>query len=158
MEQLRLGFEKALKAKLSQKCTATQSEETVFARCFKYFDTDNDGHVSLDEWYKAIEKVGVIVPSLDDLRTLFNYYDKDGNGELDYKELADIVIDKSKSYFLAHIFLEERHPRVETRSLKCPKRRKDPRKARIETRLRATKWSEKSETNLLVVAPEALSA
>ncbi len=91
VEALRIGFEKSLKTKLAQKCSVTQSEETLLARCFKYFDTDNDGSVTLNEWFKAIEKVGVIVPSLDDLKDLFNYYDSDHNGRLDYKEYAAIL-------------------------------------------------------------------
>ncbi len=91
MEPLRKGFEKSIKQKLSQKCTATQSEETVLNRCFKYFDIDNNGTVSLDEWYKAIEKIGVIVPTLEDLKSLYEYYDTDKSGELDYKEFADAL-------------------------------------------------------------------
>ena len=88
MEQLRIGFEKALRTKLGQKITATQSEETYLNRCFKHFDSDNDGALSFSEWLKGIEKIGVILPSIDDAKALFEYYDSNQSGAVEYKEFA----------------------------------------------------------------------
>lgn len=34
----------------------------MLLRSFKYFDLDDSGAVSFDEWVAAIEKVGVVVP------------------------------------------------------------------------------------------------
>ena len=89
MEQLRIGFEKALRTKLGQKITATQSEETYLNRCFKHFDSDNDGALSFNEWLKGIEKIGVILPSIDDVKVLFDYYDTNQSGALEYKEFSE---------------------------------------------------------------------
>lgn len=100
MEQLRIGFEKALKAKLSQKCTTNSSEEIVLFKAFKYFDTDNDEEISLQEWYKAIEKIGVILPSLDDLKALYNYYDTNKDGSLDYKEFSERLFRPHEEQYL----------------------------------------------------------
>ena len=91
MEQMRVGFEIALKSKLSQKTTSVQSEETTLMRNFRYFDIDADGYVSMSEWFKAIEKIGVIVPTLDNLKELFVYYDQDGDGKINYKEFSDML-------------------------------------------------------------------
>mgnify|MGYP001017634589 CR=1 FL=1 len=41
-----------------------------------------------DEFKKAIEKIGVTIPSQKDLMMLFNYYDTDKSGALDYKEFT----------------------------------------------------------------------
>jgi|Transcript_18523 Ca2+-binding EF-hand superfamily protein len=57
-------------------------------RSFKYFDLDNSGAVSKDEWMKAIEKIGVIVPEEGMLDALFRFYDTDKSGELDYSEFS----------------------------------------------------------------------
>ena len=91
MEQLKQGFEMALKNKLSQKTSSLQSEETVLMRCMKYFDTDNDGYVSMNEWFKTIEKIGVVVPTLEDLKQLFLYYDSKREGRLECKGFCDRI-------------------------------------------------------------------
>ncbi len=96
MDQLKNGFEMALRSKLAQKATATIGEEMVLMRNFKYFDTDNDGSVSLQEWFKAIEKIGVVVPSLEDLKQLFYMYDLNGDGLIDYKEFSKILYTKEQ--------------------------------------------------------------
>ncbi len=93
---MRLGFEMALKNKLLQKTNSLQSEETVLMRSFRYFDSNADGYVSMHEWFKGIEKIGVVVPTLEDLKQLFAYYDADGDGKINYKEFCDVVF-KRKS-------------------------------------------------------------
>lgn len=91
MESLRLGFEIALKNKLSQKTSSLQSEETLLMKCFKYFDTDNDGYLSMNEWFKSIEKIGVVVPTLEDLKQLFLYYDKARENRIECKAFCDCI-------------------------------------------------------------------
>jgi Ca2+-binding EF-hand superfamily protein len=36
-----------------------QSEETTLLKAFKFFDIDNSGNLSPDEFAKAIEKIGI---------------------------------------------------------------------------------------------------
>lgn len=91
MASFRSQFENELRLKIQQKATAHVSEETVLLRAFKYFDLDNSGNVSLEEWLKAIEKTGVVVESREQLEQLFNYYDLDHSGELDYKEFVGAI-------------------------------------------------------------------
>jgi Ca2+-binding EF-hand superfamily protein len=52
-------FEKELKFKLSQKSASGQSEEAILVKCFKYFDLNNSGTVSRDEFIKSVEKIGI---------------------------------------------------------------------------------------------------
>ena len=80
MSNYRAQFENDLREKLTQKSTAHMSEETVLLRAFKYFDLDNSGCVSLNEWVKAVEKVGVIVEDPRLLEQLFRIYDTDRSG------------------------------------------------------------------------------
>lgn len=86
MARIRDRFETELVQKLQQKSTSHISEETVLMRAFKYFDLDNSGAVSYDEWVKAIEKIGVILPDSVRLHELFKEYDQDDSGQLDYRE------------------------------------------------------------------------
>ena len=84
-------FENELKVKLQQKATSYVSEETILMRSFKYFDLDNSGYVSLEEWIKAVEKIGVVVPSRPQLEELFHAYDTSGDNQLDYTEFVAAV-------------------------------------------------------------------
>lgn len=52
-----------MKAKLSQKATGLASEESVLLKAFKYFDLNNNGTVEPDEFAKAIEKIGIMIPT-----------------------------------------------------------------------------------------------
>jgi Ca2+-binding EF-hand superfamily protein len=63
MDSLKASFEKTLKQKLSQKSTGTTNEEAVLLKCFKYFDLNNNGTVEPDEFAKACEKIGIMIPS-----------------------------------------------------------------------------------------------
>ena len=40
-----------------------QSEEQVLQKSFKYFDLNNNGTVEPEEFAKAIEKIGIMIPT-----------------------------------------------------------------------------------------------
>jgi hypothetical protein len=52
-----------LKNKLAQKASGVQNEETVLLRAFKYFDLNNNNTVEPEEFAKAIEKIGIMIPT-----------------------------------------------------------------------------------------------
>lgn len=45
------------------KAAMGQSEETILLRSFKYFDLNNNGGVEPEEFAKAIEKIGIMIPT-----------------------------------------------------------------------------------------------
>ena len=57
------SFERELKNKLSEKTRGAQSEEQVLMKAFKYFDLNDNGTVEPDEFAKAIEKIGIQIPT-----------------------------------------------------------------------------------------------
>jgi len=57
------SFEKELKNKLQAKSSGVQSEEQVLIKSFKYFDLNNNETVEPDEFAKAIEKIGIMIPT-----------------------------------------------------------------------------------------------
>ena len=57
------SFEKELLKKLSQKSGGSISDEAVLMKCFKYFDLNNNGTVEPEEFAKAIEKIGIMIPT-----------------------------------------------------------------------------------------------
>ena len=54
---------------------------------FKYFDVQGDGTVEFDTFFKVCEKTGMYFPE-EQLKPLFDSYDRDGSGALDYQEFA----------------------------------------------------------------------
>ena len=91
MSQMKSIFEKELKNKLALKSSGHTSEETVLLKAFKYFDLDNSGKCSKDEFLKAISKIGITGFSDNNLGELFTIYDVDNSGEIDYKEFVGML-------------------------------------------------------------------
>jgi Ca2+-binding EF-hand superfamily protein len=91
MASIRTKFEKEIRGKLNQKASAKTSEEQILLKAFKYFDLNNSGDVTFDEFTKAVEKIGALTFSEQELQELFNFYDSDSSGSLDYKEFSGIV-------------------------------------------------------------------
>ena len=88
MAGFRQQFEAELKQKLEQKSSFSTSAESVLLKSFKYFDLDNSGTVELHEWFKALEKIGIVINNQAAVENLFREYDIDGNGSLNYKEFS----------------------------------------------------------------------
>lgn len=88
MSNIKQLFQKELKNKLALKTSCHTSEETVLVKAFKYFDLDNSGQCSISEFLKAITTIGITGFSESDLEQIFNLYDTNGSGELDYKEFV----------------------------------------------------------------------
>lgn len=88
MEHLKKQFETNLKSKLAQKATAAHSEESILIKNLKYFDSNNDDHINFNEWQRALEKTGVVVASVDDMKQLFSFYDLDSDSLINCKEFA----------------------------------------------------------------------
>jgi hypothetical protein len=54
---------------------------------FMEWDVDGSGAITRDEFFDAIYKLGVTYVSEADLERTFNFFDVDGSGHIDYKEL-----------------------------------------------------------------------
>ncbi len=57
---------------------------------FKFFDIADRGSVSFNDFMKAMEKIGLYYGP-QEMKPLFESYDENGNGELDYKEFSEGV-------------------------------------------------------------------
>jgi Ca2+-binding EF-hand superfamily protein len=66
-------------------------------KSFKYFDLNDNGVVEPDEFAKAIEKIGIQIPTRGDLEMLFSIYDADRSGAIDYKEFSSAVFGRPQS-------------------------------------------------------------
>lgn len=49
---------------------------------------NDNGTVEPEEFAKAIEKIGIMIPTKQDVDALFKIYDADGSGSISYKEFS----------------------------------------------------------------------
>lgn len=70
------------------------SQQECFVKMFKYFDTQDKGFVTYDEFCKVLEKTGMFYDHKN-LKQLFFSYDRDGNGQVDYQELSFMLFNEN---------------------------------------------------------------
>ena len=77
-----------LKNKLNQKSYGSTIEEVVLLRAFKYFDLQNTGLCSKDVFTKTMLKIGITSLSDLEISELFEQFNPNKDGLLDYKEFV----------------------------------------------------------------------
>ena len=87
-----------LKNKLSQKSYGSTIEEVVLLRAFKYFDLQNIGLCSKEIFTKTMLKIGITSLSDLEISELFEQFNPNKDGLLDYKEfVSNLYSNKSIS-------------------------------------------------------------
>lgn len=73
------------------KCPPSSDKSVFLNKTFKFFDIQNKGSITCDQFKRSIEKIGVVMPDDErDFELIFKYYDKSNDGRIDYKELSKI--------------------------------------------------------------------
>mmetsp|Transcript_25978 Transcript_25978/g.61307 ORF Transcript_25978/g.61307 Transcript_25978/m.61307 type:complete len:298 (+) Transcript_25978:24-917(+) len=84
-------YEVILREKVRQKCRPTESEDQKLRSVFAFFDTGEEGSVTIDEFAGACERLGLPLQRKE-VRAFFTIYDRDASGTISYEE------------FVAHLF------------------------------------------------------
>ena len=93
---MKAAFEKEIRNKLALKSNGKTGDEVILLKAFKYFDLDNSGECDKDEFLKALNKIGITGFNDSKLLELFDVYDENKNGSLDYKEFTKVVFDEEE--------------------------------------------------------------
>lgn len=81
-------FEDELRFKISHKSSSFQSEEGFLIKQFKFFDIYNTGILSFDNYYRTVEKIGIIRDK-EEVRELFPLMvGITADGEINYREYS----------------------------------------------------------------------
>ena len=109
---LKKQFEKELKNKLALKASGHTLEENVLLKAFKYFDLGNTGFCTPKTFLQTIYKIGITGLTEENILNLFNQYDTEKKGELDYKKFIGLL------YYNQSIINEDR---IDTKKIEVPK-------------------------------------
>lgn len=83
-------LETMIKEKIRLRMNPTETEEKALIKVFKFVDLDNNQVVNPYEFSEALLRIGVILSPYQ-LEVLFNKYDSDCSGGLDYSEFSKAV-------------------------------------------------------------------
>lgn len=81
-------LENILFEKVRQRTHGADDEGKTVRKIFKHFDLDGYGTIEPSEFKKALETLGCVFKDIE-LEAIFNKYDTNGNGKLDYEEFAN---------------------------------------------------------------------
>ena len=104
-DELKSLFEYELKTKLSLKAHSSNSEMILLYNTFRYFDEKNTGLITKEKWPKIFIKLGLTGFSEDDLRNIFNIYDKYKTGLINYQNFIKYIFNKENLEYIKPNFI-----------------------------------------------------
>mmetsp|Transcript_13353 Transcript_13353/g.11851 ORF Transcript_13353/g.11851 Transcript_13353/m.11851 type:complete len:532 (+) Transcript_13353:19-1614(+) len=91
-------FEEELKSKISFKSSSFQSEEGFLVKQFKFFDIYNTATLSFDNFYRTIEKIGIIKDK-EEIRDLYPHLaGVQQSREINYREYSKSLFSSKPLY------------------------------------------------------------
>ena len=93
MDELLRIYKNELFERISLKKTINKTNEQIMLDNFKYFDLNGNNYSSLNEFIRANERIGIKMRKKDDFVKLFNYFDKNRAGFINYRLFIKHVLD-----------------------------------------------------------------
>ena len=89
------SFEKEVKNKLISRCAGQMTEETLLLKAFKYYDLNNSGQCTPEQFMKSLIRVGINSVNEDNLTEIFSLYDTEGSGYISYRDFISSVFNQT---------------------------------------------------------------
>ena len=83
-----------------------KTEQQILYQNFKFFDLEGAGFCNLKDFIRTNEKIGVVLSHMQDFQDIFNYFDTDHCGVINYKQFCKIIwsiLHKTKCYSLSFL-------------------------------------------------------
>ena len=108
MEELLKIYKKELYERLSLKKTNNKTYEQIILDNFKYFDLNSNNYCNVVDFIRANERIGVEMRKKDDFNRVFDYFDKNNSGVINYrifaKQILNIEIKEPINYTMNNNF------------------------------------------------------
>ena len=91
IEELKNIFEYEIKRKLSERARSSADELRILLNGFKFYDYEYTGRANQTQFVKGILKTGLSGFNESDIRQLFDYYDRNHAGFIDYKNYCNYL-------------------------------------------------------------------
>ena len=102
MEDLLRIYRKELFERVGLKKTINKTNEQIILDNFKYFDLNGNNYSSINEFIRVNERIGVKMRKKDDLIKIFNFFDKNNSGVINYrlftKQILGLNIENRDNY------------------------------------------------------------
>lgn len=110
-------FQSQLKTKISNKSSSHQSEEGYLVKQFKFFDIYNTGVLDFNNFYRTVEKIGIIMEK-EEVRDIFGYLCGVDGDVINYRQYSkDLYTDFPSSSYRAvekgQTYSPSKHPVLE---------------------------------------------
>ena len=90
-DELKKVFEYEIKRKISERARSPADEFRILMSGFKFYDYTSSGKVNQTEFVKGILRTGLSGFNESDIRALFNSYDVNNIGYIDYKNFCNYL-------------------------------------------------------------------
>ena len=91
IDELKKIFEYEIKRKLSERARSSTDEFRILMNGFKFYDYTYSGKVNQTEFVKGILRTGLSGFNESDIRSIFNSYDINKTGYIDYKNFCNYL-------------------------------------------------------------------
>ena len=98
MDELLRIYKNELLERIALKKTINKTNEQIMLDNFKYFDLNGNNYSSLNEFIRANERIGVKMRKKGDFVKIFNYFDKNGSGFINYRIFTKQILDINNDY------------------------------------------------------------
>ena len=78
--------------RLSLKKTNNKTYEQIILDNFKYFDLNSNNYCNVVDFIRANERIGVEMRKKDDFNRVFDYFDKNNSGVINYRIFAKQIL------------------------------------------------------------------
>ena len=80
------SYIKELKNKIELKMIPNKTEEQILYQQFKFYDLDSSGFCNLQNFIKANDRLGVVLPKIENFEIIFNYFADSETSLLNYRK------------------------------------------------------------------------
>ncbi|MCQ2820355.1 MAG: EF-hand domain-containing protein [archaeon] len=95
--ELRKIFEYELRRKLAMRAKTSSHEMIILINAFRFYDTNNLGTVTKEQWSRSFGKIGLNGFTEKDLSMLFDIYDTNKAGRINYKAFTNYLYEQGNS-------------------------------------------------------------